>query len=227
MEDSMAAMNSGSRISTVRLILIPSIITLAVTILRVVGELQHWPTLLFNPAPGGGGAIVGISWLPLIFGPYFGLKLAGAGAGPDSAGKAIGMAVLGILVFAGGGFLLATSEFASLGKLVAGLVLMGVAAALQFAAWPSLANTLLAYGYAARLPVAILMFFAILGDWGTHYDVVPPNFPEMDMMQKYFFIGFLPQMILWPAFTVIVGTLFGAIAAAIAHRRKHVTQVAA
>src|ERR1700681_1661065 len=136
MEDSMAPMDSGSRISTVRLILIPSIITLAVTILRVVGELQHWPTLLFNPAPGGGGAIVGISWLPLIFGPYFGLKLAGAGAGPDSAGKAIGLAVLGILVFAGGGFLMATSQFVSFGKLVAGLILMGVAAALQFAAWP-------------------------------------------------------------------------------------------
>ncbi len=222
----MAKTTSGTHPSITRLILVPALITLAVTILRLVGELQHWSKLLFNPNAGGGGALVGISWLPIIFGPYFALKLAGGGEGPTGAGKAIGMAFLGVLVFAGGGFLLATSQ-QSTGKLVGGLVLMGVAAAIQFPAWPSLAKTLLAYGYAARIPVAILMFFAIQGNWGTHYDAPPPNFPDMGFLPKYFRIGFLPQMILWPTFTVIVGGLFGAITVAIAHRRKPVAQTAA
>ena len=47
--------------------------------LRLVGELQHWSSTLFNRAGGGGGAIVGISWLPLLFGIYFALRLVKAG----------------------------------------------------------------------------------------------------------------------------------------------------
>ena len=59
-------------------------ITLVVTILRLYGELQGWPKPWFSAAPGGGGAVVGISWLPIIFGPYFALKLAGAGDVPGT-----------------------------------------------------------------------------------------------------------------------------------------------
>ena len=39
-----------------QLILVPSVITLAVTLLRLVGELQNWSPRLFNKEPGGGGA---------------------------------------------------------------------------------------------------------------------------------------------------------------------------
>ncbi len=85
------------------LITIPALITLGVTILRLVGELEHWPKPWFNAAAGGGGAIVGISWLPIIFGPYFALKLAGVGDGPSGAGKAIGFAFLGLAVLVIGG----------------------------------------------------------------------------------------------------------------------------
>jgi hypothetical protein len=59
-----------------QLILVPSLITLAVTILRLAGERQGWPAILFSREAGGGGALVGITWLPLIFGPYFALRLA-------------------------------------------------------------------------------------------------------------------------------------------------------
>jgi hypothetical protein len=37
-----------------QLILVPSIITLAITILRLVGELQHWPAPWFSTTAGGG-----------------------------------------------------------------------------------------------------------------------------------------------------------------------------
>jgi hypothetical protein len=52
--------NSTSQISIPKLILVPSVITLAVTLLRLVGELQHWPSALFNRDAGGGGSIIGI-----------------------------------------------------------------------------------------------------------------------------------------------------------------------
>ncbi len=222
----MAETNSGARISITRLVLVPGLITLAVTILRLVGELQHWSNVLFNRAPGGPGAIIGITWLPLIFGPYFALKLSGAGEGPGSVGKAIGFAFLGLLVMVGGLYLFFTSRF-SPGKLIGGLVLFALAVAIQIPAWPRLAKALLAYGYLARIPVAILMFFAFQGNWGTHYDAAPPNFPEMGFWPKYLFLAVVPQLIGWVAFTFVVGSLFGTVTAAIAHRGKPLAQTAA
>ena len=87
------------------LILIPAVITLAVTILRLVGELRHWPRALFNPDAGGPGALVGISWLPLVFGIYFALKLIQAGDGPVSPLRAILHVIAGVVVGIGGSIL--------------------------------------------------------------------------------------------------------------------------
>ena len=64
------------------------------------------------------------------------------------------------------------------------------------------------------------MLIAILANWGTHYDVPPPGFPEMAPLAKWFWIGLVPQMTFWIAFTVVVGMLFGLIAVAIVHRRR-------
>ena len=87
---------TDSKVSAGRLILVPAIITLAITTLRLIGELQGWSPFLFNKAPGGGFALVGISWLPVVFGPYFAWKVAVAGAGPSGMGKAFGMAGLAV-----------------------------------------------------------------------------------------------------------------------------------
>ncbi len=209
-------MSSGERLSISKLILVPAIISLAITILRLVGELQHWPSPLFNNAAGGGGAIIGISWLPFIFGPYFAVKLAKSGDRPSSAGKAIGFALLGLVVAIAGGFLGFAPKPVFPGKIFVGLLIMAGGAALQFPGWSGLAKTLLAYGYAARIPVAIVMFFAIRGSWGTHYDVLPPNYNgPMDFGGLYFSIALMPQLILWIAFTMLIGGLLGAITAAI------------
>ena len=78
---------SNFAISTRRLILAPAMITLAVTLLRLVGELNHWSPALFNREAGGGGALIGIVWLVPIFGVYFALRLLRAGrARPAEAG---------------------------------------------------------------------------------------------------------------------------------------------
>jgi hypothetical protein len=61
-----------------KLIFIPALITLAITLLRLGAELLDLPAWLANRHAGGVGALIGISWLPPIFGIYFGFKLAGA-----------------------------------------------------------------------------------------------------------------------------------------------------
>ena len=215
----MAETNSGSRVSIANLILIPSVITLAVTILRLVGELNNWSDLWFNRTAGGRFAPIGISWLVPIFGIYFAVKLSREGEGPASAGRAIAFAFLGLVVFAAI-FALGVVIFkGSNAPLLGAMAVASVAAILVVRnSWPVLFKTLLAYGFAARIPVAIVMLIAIRGDWKTHYDVPPPNFPVFDWFTKWLLIGALPQMFLWIAFTVTVGLLFGSIAVALFHR---------
>ena len=214
--------NSGNGVSIFRLILIPAVITLGITILRLVGELGHWPAPLFNASAGGGFAIVGIVWLVPVLGIYFALKLSGAGQGPASFGKAIGYTVLGLVVAVIGGFV-GFGPGQLPGKEALGYVIMAAGAIWLFPAWPSLFKALVAYGFAARIPVAIVMFFAISGKWGTHYDAPPPGFPsEMAFWPTYLHIALLPQLVFWVMFTVLIGALFGAIVAAIAGRGRKV-----
>jgi len=85
-----------SQEATRKLILVPAVITLAVTLLRLVGELQGWSPLLFNKEAGGGGALVGIAWLVPIFGAWFGWKLTRAGSGPGGIGRALGLTLLAL-----------------------------------------------------------------------------------------------------------------------------------
>jgi hypothetical protein len=59
-----------STFSIRRLIVVPAVITFAVTLLRLVGELQHWSPRFFSREPGGAGAIIGIVWLVPIFGVF-------------------------------------------------------------------------------------------------------------------------------------------------------------
>ena len=214
----MSATTSEGRVNITRWIIVTGLITLAITIIRLVGELQHWNSALFNTSAGGGGALVGIVWLVPILGIVFALKLNAAGLAP----KKIWPVFLFVLI-----------------ALVINFVMFGVASALKMEPgrpafqliaslggiisivimrkpWPALFKTLLAYGYAARIPVAIIMLFAIKGNWGTHYDVPPTaDFPAMNWLAKWFWIGAIPQLVDWIAFTVIVGSLFGAIALAL------------
>jgi hypothetical protein len=217
---------SGSRINILQLILIPSLITLGVTLLRLVGELQHWPTSLFNRDAGGGGAIIGITWLALVFGAYFAVKLARAGE-TASAGRVIGFALLGLAVTFAGGYLGFAMKAEFPGKIAVGLLLIVVGGLIPLLGWKALTKVLLAYGYAARIPVVILMYFAMRGSWGTHYDAIPPEFPQnMEFWTKYLELAVVPQMVMWIAFTTVMGSLFGGIALAFARRSRPAQQPA-
>ncbi|MGH9451009.1 MAG: hypothetical protein ACRD11_10770 [Terriglobia bacterium] len=224
-------MSEKKPVSMWALIAIPALITLAVTIVRLEGELQHWPKPWFNTAAGGGGALIGITWLPIIFGPYFALKLAGSQRGPSSMGKAFGFMILGLVVLVAGAFgVFRNLSHPSALLVVLFLVMLG-AAFIPRAGWRALGATLMAYAFAARIPVLIVMFFAMRGNggagWGTHYDAVTPAFAHAGFAAKFFDLAVLPQMTLWIGYTVILGSLLGIIVAAIARPGRRVAQVEA
>jgi len=208
----------GTRRSVACLILVPSLITLAVTILRLVGELHQWSPVFFNRAAGGGGAIVGISWLPFLFGPYFALKLSAAGDRPKSTWKALVLVLLGAGLGFGGGMVGYAAPI-TVTKMFLGHLLIVGGVVLVFFAWCALAKTLLAYGYAARIPVAIVMFFAMRFGWETHYSALSPGLQGLGgFWATYAVSGLLPQLVAWIWFTVIGGALVGIIVNAIVRR---------
>lgn len=220
----MSSANSTNGLSITNLILVPAVITLAITLLRLVGELLHWSETFFSPKAGGGFSIVGITWIAPLFGIYFAIKLVHAGEGPKSAGVAILWSILGLVPVAAAGycFTRATGEGYSLVWVLVAFALFGVAALVPGMGWTGLFKVLLAYAYAARIPVVIIMFFAIRGNWGTHYDGRPPGFPsDLGFWQTYLRIAFLPQMFMWIAYTTIFGSLFGSIAAIFARTPDH------
>src|SRR5262245_62988677 len=92
---------SDKSVALRELILVPSVITLAVTLLRLVGELQGWSPVLFNRVAGGGMALVGIAWLVFVFGAWFAWKLIDGGHFPESAFRPLGYAVAVAAVMAG------------------------------------------------------------------------------------------------------------------------------
>lgn len=203
---------SNFDISTRRLVLVPALITLAITLLRLVGEVNRWSPALFSREGGGGRALIGIVWLVPLVGVYFALRLRKAGHGPASRGRAIGHALAGVALFA----VLVTVAFRVMSSMVPRVAIINVAAALgawvACRGWPALGRTQFIYALAARIPVAIVMLVAMAANWGTHYELGPPGLPEMGLVQKWILIGLIPQLVFWVGFTVIVGCLFGSLA---------------
>ena len=137
-----------------RLILVPAVITLAVTLLRLTGELQQWSSTLFSRAAGGGGALIGIVWLIPIFGIYFALKLARAGEGPGRVLRGVGLCVLAfvVMVLSGVGATALGLDPNSRATLVVFVVAAIVSGLLAFKAWPALGRVLLAYARGRTRP---------------------------------------------------------------------------
>jgi hypothetical protein len=211
--------------SSRRLIIVPALITLAVTLLRLAGELQRWSPKLFSREAGGAGAIIGIVWLVPIFAIYFALKLNRAGRGPSSRGRAIRFALAAVVTeFV---FIFAVSKLSP--AIGVTIVVINVASLIPlwiaYRGWTELGKVQVAYGLAARIPVAVLMFVAMAANWGTHYELGPPGLPQMSLVSKWVLIGLLPQLSFWIAFTAIVGLLFGSLAL-LFQRHREVTESA-
>ena len=215
----MQPTDSPARQSIAHLILAPALVSLAVSILRLAGELADWSQKYFNTQVGGGGALVGITWLAPIFGAYFAVRLLRTGAGPRSAGRALGFALLGAALVVGGGMLgpMLPSLSGFYSRLIYIWVVYVVAALITLPGWPELFKVQLAYAYAARIPVVVVMFVAFQQEWVTHYSALPRDTPPgFSLWPKFLWLGFFPQLTIWVGFTMVSGMLLGAIIAVVA-----------
>jgi hypothetical protein len=195
-----------------RLVLGPALLTLAVTLLRLVGERRGWSPEHFSRLPGGGLSPLGIAWLAPLVGLYFGWRLQRARVPAPSGVRSVfvpaAAAALGALAALIAGKALQASWTANFALWAVVSVLV---AAVALAAWPALGRLLLAYAWTARFPVMLVMALAIWKGWGTHYDVPPPGFPAMPPLKRWLWTGLLPQATMWVAWTMVTGTIAGAL----------------
>jgi hypothetical protein len=215
------------RVSAVRLAAGPAVFSLAVTLLRLAGERLHWSPRFFSTEtggiqPSGMSWLVGITWLAVPFGVTFALRVASAGRGPERASRALGVSLLAavfVLVALRLVLPLVPLPFPSILVLVWTAMALGAVVAAR--AWPSLARVLLVYGLLSRIPVVVVMFLAMAGDWGTHYDYVgmPPPF-QMPFWPRFLWLALFPQLVFWVGFTIVLGTLAGTLALALVGRRR-------
>lgn len=219
----------GQRPRVLSLVLVPALITLVVTILRLVGELADWSPLWVGSKRGGGeGGLLAITWLMLVFGFWFGIRLQRSGAGVRKRGKALllSLAAAALLVACMAGLGAAgLIEFPNEEKpvvphgapyLLGALVL---ATAVSFVAWRQAAVTLLVYALLARIPVVVVTWLAVDRGWDTHYAKLAPGFvaPPQD---ELFLNLLMPQVTFWPAATVITGTVMACLGAMLAGGRQ-------
>ena len=211
---------------TLLLIRGPSLIALGVTLLRLVGERGHWSERWFSPATGGiipqgVSWLFGITWLAIPFGAYVALKLARAGEGPRRPWRALAWPATGVVLVLVGLRLARRVPLSFPPILIVIWLVMAVGAALAWVGWPALGRTLLAYGLASRLPVALVMMFAMRGNWGTHYDYVGVPFAlQLAFWPRYFWLAFFPQLVFWVGFTILMGTLAGSLAVVLLMRPR-------
>lgn len=207
---------------TLRIVAVPLLISVALTLLRLAGELGHWSVAWFSPAtggilPSGWSWVVGITWLPALFGPYFAYRLWGAGHRPPNLILTLGFALLGVaILFFGMQVMRPRVSTSTAGPLwlVAIWVLSVVAAGLQAFGWRKLAGTLLVYGLGSRAVVAIVMLLAMAFNWGTHYDFVDsPATQQLPFVTRFVALALLPQLVFWVGFTILLGCLAGAVTA--------------
>ena|SRR5215510_9330246 len=210
---------AGSSLGVSRLIAVPALIAVAVTALRAFGEVHHWPEPIVNSAVCG-KAILGVVWLVPIFGVYFALRLFRASSQPKFLMRAVILAIASLLLKLGGTFVMERPGLGYITRVSLNLAVTALALGLQAVAWPDLFKALLMYGYASRVPIAVVEFLAMRGHWGTHYDALDPGFPQIGFWPTYIRVSLIPNIFFMEAYTVIVGGLLGIFAFATMRRLK-------
>ncbi len=206
---------SQRRWPSLRDLLVPACITLAVTLLRLGGELLAWPQLLFGTAAGGGLSIVGIGWLVPVFGVVFARRIAVASAPRPSGWLRVG---IGIAVTVAGASVAALAMGRTPLAMAVGGTSVATGAAIAGSGWPQLARWLLAYAVLARLPIVAITAVTIAGDFGTHYEKLADGATAMAPLPR-FLVLVLAQALFWLSATVLFGTLAGLADTARRHRR--------
>lgn len=201
--------------SVFRLILWPSILTLLVNVGRLIGQRQGW----ISTQSGGGGELLGIVWLPFVFGPWFAWRLRRQGSHPRVARSWLWpllalLAVVGVAMWQFSGIDRTDgSQEARQPLRAAVLTIVAVAvpmALLQFAVWSRLVATLFAYAFLARLTVVAITWYAKSEQWDSHYVKFGPAGIQADMAGTIQSAS-IAQLGFWVPFTVLTGTLLGCV----------------
>jgi hypothetical protein len=199
-----------------RLAKVPAILTLIVSVARLLGEWLEWSPGLFAGQP----AVVGIVWLVPLFGLWFGWRLAQNRQAPSRPGMTALAYLVGLLLGAGWMFFVMKVLVEGYG-LRAGLYIgagLWAASLIGLFAWPALFRANFVYGFAARIPVVAITLIAVPAELGTHYDQLPKEVEAGSTLDKLALLT-LPQVGFWVPFTILVGGLFGSFAALMAARR--------
>ena len=203
--------------STARLISVPALFTIAVTALRLAGELLRWPKPLVN-SDVCGKAILGVIWLVPIFGTYFAVKLSRAADAPQRFARPVVFAISALAFKLAGTLIMESHGMTYAPRLSMNFIVTLIGLVLSAVAWPTLSKALLVYGYLSRIPVAIVQYLAMRGRWGTHYDALDPGFPPIGFWPTFLRVSFVPNIFFMEAYTVIVGALIGTAVVAILGR---------
>jgi hypothetical protein len=213
-----------SKPSVLGLVVLPTIVTLCVNAARAYAEFHGDVTR----QTGGGGALLGIVWLPLLFGAWFAFRLGGAGSLPRLR-PGWPWVLVSLLLLVGTvasqivGIDRADKSDAAFASLrVSVLTIVGVAlpiAAFQFVIWRRLALTLLVYALVARGMVLFLTWLAKSNGWDTHYTKFGPAGLETDMAGTMVSAS-IAQLGFWVPFTMLTGMLTGTALQAFASRRS-------
>jgi hypothetical protein len=211
------------------LVLVPALITLAITVLRLVGEINGWsPAIFGSPKAGGDFAPLGISWLIFLFGLWFGIRLQRAGVGPRSPKQALVISLVAIAIVVGGMPALQALDVMwfpdkeNPGEARGAqwmLALLAGGCLVSLLAWGRASLVLLVYGILARIPVVVVTWIALgQPEWNTHYTKIPPFFTNVAEADRASFL-LLPQVAFWPCLSVLIGTAMACVGALLVQRR--------
>lgn len=215
-------MSETRPVRTLRLLLWPSLITLAINVLRCYLEVHG----SIQAVTGGALAPLGITWLAFVFGAWFGWRLRRAGSRPRRRAFTASLLALLLLVavvaFSFSGLDrqdTSPSAFAQLRSTVQALC--GVAAALAVVGmvlWWRLGLVLLMYAIPARLTVLLLTYLAKTNGWDTHYVKFGPAGIERDLGDTMLSAA-IAQLGFWVPFTMVAGSMAGNLAALLVRPR--------
>lgn len=200
------------------LLLLAAGLTLLVTGVRLLGELDGWDERWFSRDAGSPLNPFGIIWLVPVFGFLFGRRLAQGGHRPGSSvglfAPLVGAAVLlGVAMYVGSRY--EGTQLRDAGRWLpyvgGGLALLGLFS------WPRAFVANLGYGLMARLPVVVVQYFDIQRGWQTHYGKVHPKLPTMTADERIAALT-LAQAGFWLPLTILVGGVFAALGAATVRR---------
>lgn len=195
--------------------------SLGIVALRLLGEFKGWGAPWVGERgrdAGGGGALLGITWLMPIAGVLLGWRLRKRGEHPRKPRRAallalIGLGLLLLGAWVGVGWI--TLQEDGVFALMIGATLGGSVA---FVGWPALCRQLLVYGFAVRMPIILLTFVAVHLGWGTHLEKPHPDIPLMPPLRRAIGLS-LAQAFFWVPATVIFGALAGAVVAMLPGKR--------